>query len=64
VPTADQDYTPVAAKEAYVRHLRHGELAVISDTRHFMTVEKPEAVNAVLTAFLVRHLNRLEPTGR
>jgi pimeloyl-ACP methyl ester carboxylesterase len=64
VLTADQDYTPVAAKEAYVRHLRHGELAVISDTRHFMTVEKPEAVNAVLTAFLVRHCNRVEPSGQ
>jgi 3-oxoadipate enol-lactonase len=63
VLTADQDYTPVAAKEAYVKFLRHGELAVISDTRHFTTVEKPEAVNPVLTAFLVRHRNRVEAAG-
>jgi hypothetical protein len=28
-----------------------------------MTVEKPEAVNLVLTAFLVRHRNRVEREG-
>ena len=48
-------YTPVAVKEAYI---------VIPDTRHFMTVEKPEAVNAALTAFLERHRNRAETAGR
>jgi 3-oxoadipate enol-lactonase len=63
VLTADHDYTPVAAKEAYLRHLRHGELAVIPDTRHFMTVEAPEAVNAVLTAFLARHRNHVGTGG-
>jgi hypothetical protein len=28
-----------------------------------MTVEAPEVVNAVLTTFLARHRNRVEPAG-
>lgn len=52
VITADQDYTPVAAKEAYVRLLPNARLAVIPGTHHATPMEQPEKFNAVLMAFL------------
>jgi 3-oxoadipate enol-lactonase len=54
VLAADEDYTPIAAKKAYLSQLRHAELVVIPDARHFVTIEKPDAVNAALMAFLGR----------
>jgi pimeloyl-ACP methyl ester carboxylesterase len=55
VLTADQDYTPLALKEAYTSQLRHGELVVIDDARHFMPLERPREFNDALIAFLERH---------
>jgi 3-oxoadipate enol-lactonase len=52
VLTADQDYTPVAFKQAYVAMLKHAELVVVDDARHFMPIERPTEFNAALMAFL------------
>jgi len=52
VIAADQDYTPVAAKEAFVARMPHAELVVIADSRHATPVERPEEFNAALLAFL------------
>lgn len=54
VIAADHDYTPVAAKEAFVRRLPRGELAVIPDSRHATPVERPEAFNDAVIEFLGR----------
>lgn len=53
--TADQDYTPVAWKEGYVRQLAKGELVVIPDSHHAMPMENPEPFNAALLRFLSAH---------
>ena len=53
--TADQDYSPVALKEAYVKLLPNAELVVIPDSHHAVPVEKPAAFNAALAAFLAKH---------
>jgi len=55
VISADQDYTPLALKEAYVRLMPHAQLAVIADAHHATPVEKPEEFNAVLAQFLAGH---------
>jgi 3-oxoadipate enol-lactonase len=52
VVASDQDYTPVAAKEAYIARLPHARLAVIPDAHHAVSVERPEAFNQVLAQFL------------
>jgi len=54
VIAADQDYTPVAAKEAYVARMPRAELVVIADSRHATPVERPEEFNQALMAFLAR----------
>ena len=54
VIAADQDYTPVAAKEAYVARTPQADLVVISDSRHATPVERPEEFNEALAAFLSR----------
>lgn len=52
VIAADQDYTPVAAKEAYVRQMPNARLVVIPDARHAVNYAQPEKVNPVIQAFL------------
>jgi pimeloyl-ACP methyl ester carboxylesterase len=52
VVAADHDYTPVAAKEAYVRRLPDARLAVMDDARHAAPVEHPHVFNALLADFL------------
>lgn len=54
VIAADHDYTPVSAKEAYLRLLPGATLKVIADARHAVPVERPEAFNAALVEFLAR----------
>lgn len=54
VMTADQDYTPVSTKKAYVAQIPRAELVVIPDSRHLTPLERPEAFNAALMAFLRR----------
>jgi len=58
VPTlviaSDEDYTPVALKEAYVAQMPQAELVVIEDARHAVTAERPAQFNQALLAFLTR----------
>jgi len=54
VMSADQDYSPVSLKEAYVAKMRHAELVVISDSRHATPVEQPDKFNAALLTFLAK----------
>jgi 3-oxoadipate enol-lactonase len=63
VITADQDYTPVSTKQAYMAHLLHAELVVIPDSRHLLPLERPEAFNAALMAFLRRSIYQTLPNG-
>ncbi len=53
VVTADQDYTPVALKEAYVARMPEARLVVIPDSHHAVFMERPREFNAALEAFLV-----------
>jgi len=52
VIAAEHDYTPVASKEAYVEKIPGAKLVVIPDSRHAVPLERPEAFNAALRAFL------------
>jgi len=52
VVAADEDYTPVEAKAAYVKKLPRGEMVVVEDSRHGTPVEKPEVFNQILQEFL------------
>lgn len=52
VVAADEDYTPVAAKQAYVDKLPDARLAVIKDSRHATPVEHPDEFNRLLLEFL------------
>lgn len=56
IMAADQDYTPVSRKEAYVARLSNARLVIIADSRHLVPVERPEAFNPVLRDFLDEHL--------
>ncbi len=52
VIAADEDYTPVAMKEAYTCQMPNARLVVIKDSRHATPVEKSDEFNKVLLAFL------------
>lgn len=56
VVAADEDYTPVSVKEAYVAEIPQAELVVIPDSRHATPAERPEQFNEVLMAFLSRQV--------
>jgi pimeloyl-ACP methyl ester carboxylesterase len=55
VITADQDYTPQSVKEAYTAMIPNARLVTISDSRHALPVERPQAFNQALQAFLAQH---------
>lgn len=55
VLASDHDYTPVAAKEAFLPLIPGATLKVIPDARHAVPVERPEAFNAALLEFLDRN---------
>jgi len=55
VIAADEDYTPVALKQAYTSQMPNARLAVIPDSRHATPVEQPEAFNQALSDFLAAH---------
>jgi 3-oxoadipate enol-lactonase len=55
VMASDQDYTPIAMKEAYVKLMPNAELVVIRDAHHAVPLEQPAAFNAALTQFLAKH---------
>ena len=50
--SADHDYTPVAAKEAYIAKMPNATLKVIENAHHAVAVERPEAFNTVLDDFI------------
>jgi 3-oxoadipate enol-lactonase len=52
VIAADEDYTPVSAKEAYLNKLPNAQFLIIEDSRHATPVEHPEAFNAAIMEFL------------
>lgn len=52
--TADQDYTPVAYKQMYVRLIPNAELVVIPNSRHITIADQPELFNEALMGFLLR----------
>jgi len=52
VVAADEDYTPVADKQAYVATMRRAELVVIEDSRHATPAERPEQFNQAVAGFL------------
>ncbi len=56
--------TPPGIGQALHRRIAGSEFAVIEDAGHLCNIERPEAFNAVLRAFLARHRDRAEPTGR
>ena len=56
VVSGDEDYSPVAAKEAYVRRMQNARLVVIEDSRHVTPVDQPERLNAEIEAFLMEPL--------
>jgi 3-oxoadipate enol-lactonase len=49
---ADQDYSPVMIKEAYVKLIPRAQMVVIADAHHALPLEKPESFNAALQDFL------------
>ena len=52
VIASDQDYGPVAAKEAYLKLMPNARLAVIPDAHHAVPMERPEAFNPLLAQFI------------
>lgn len=52
---ADQDYSPVAAKEEYIKLLPDAQLVVIPNARHAVPIERPQPFNAALMQFLARN---------
>ncbi|HVK68941.1 MAG TPA: alpha/beta hydrolase [Polyangium sp.] len=55
VVTGDQDYTPVAAKEAYAARIPRARVVVVADSRHCTPIDQPEAFNRLLIDFLKEH---------
>ena len=54
VIAADEDYTPVSVKEAFVSKMLQAELVVISDSRHATPVDSPVKFNDTVNSFLVK----------
>ena len=54
VISGDRDYTPVAAKQAYVAELPNARLVVIERSRHATPMDQPDRFNAVLDDFLAQ----------
>ena len=52
----DQDYTPVAQKQAYVSEMANAKLVVIADSRHATPMDQPQAFNTALLNFLTKDL--------
>ncbi len=50
--SADQDYSPVEAKQAMVEKIPNARLSVIQDSRHLVNIEKADEFNAVVLEFL------------
>ncbi len=55
IVSADQDYTPVAYKQAYAAKIPTTEVAVIRHSRHMSPIDQPEAFNRTLGEFLAKY---------
>jgi pimeloyl-ACP methyl ester carboxylesterase len=55
VVSADQDYSPIATKEAYVKLLPNARLEVIANSRHATPSDQPKAFNDALARFLAEN---------
>jgi len=53
VLASDEDYTPVAAKEAYARLMPNARLQILPDARHAAPMEKPGDFNRAVLDFLL-----------
>jgi len=60
---ADQDYSPVAHKEAYASRMPDARVVVVHDSRHATPVERPEEFNQWVLEFLAAHPISI-PRGR
>ncbi|SDU00070.1 alpha/beta fold hydrolase [Halopseudomonas salegens] len=58
---ADQDYTPVEQKRAYVKELANAQLEVIRNSRHATPVDQPDEFNQLLLDFLDRQVASHQP---
>lgn len=52
VIASDNDYTPVALKQAYAGKMAHARVVVIKNSRHGVTMDQPNDFNAVILNFL------------
>ncbi len=52
VISADQDYWPLSAKEAYTKLIPGARLVIVPDSHHALPIEKPQEFNAILEQFL------------
>jgi 3-oxoadipate enol-lactonase len=50
--SSDRDYTPLAAKQAYVARMKHARLQEIHDSGHAATWDQPRAVIEAIEPFL------------
>jgi len=55
IVTAEQDYTPVAAKEAYAALMPRAEVVVIGKSRHLTPIDQAAAFNEAVMSFLLHH---------
>jgi pimeloyl-ACP methyl ester carboxylesterase len=62
VIAADQDYTPVELKQAYVDRLPDARMVVIPNSRHAVPMEKPDEFNQALADFLAPLTTRADAT--
>ena len=52
--SSTHDYTPVSEKNRIAARMPRAEIEVVEDTRHALPVERPDAFNAIVEAFLGR----------
>ena len=52
IVAADQDYTPVASKQAFAAQFQHCKFRIIANSRHATPLDQAPRVNALLQSFL------------
>ena len=52
IVASDQDYTPVAVKEAYVKLLPNAQIEVIANAHHAVPIKRAQEFNSALMRFL------------
>ena len=57
VITADQDYTPISAKEAYVQQMPKARLHIIKNSRHATPIDQTELFNTAVLQFWAKLKN-------